>query len=77
MMMTKDYQELAELVIEKLLDSDGELEGFLHVLKSEAASQSKRAHESADDYTVEELNKYEQLEYDAAKRVHVGTRVAA
>jgi hypothetical protein len=76
-MTTKDYRDLAELVIEKLRDSDGELEGFLHVLKSEAVEQSKRAHASADDYSIEELNQYEQLEYDATKRVHVGTRAAA
>jgi hypothetical protein len=75
-MNTKGYEKLAELVVESLLDGDGSFEEFMHVLKSEAIQQSKDAHASADDYTCEELDAHERMEYEAAECVLVGNDVS-
>jgi len=60
-MIESQYERLAKLAVESLLDNGGNLAQFLNILKSEAKFQADRAKRESEDYTGEELEAFDEL----------------
>ena len=60
-MIPSQYERLAKLAVESLLDNGGNLAQFLDILKAEAKFQADRAKRESDDYTTEELEAFDEL----------------
>ena len=60
-MIESQYERLAKLAVESLLDNGGNLAEFISILKAEAKFQADRAKREADDYTTEELEAFDEL----------------